>query len=639
MRVDVKKFLFVGLGSQKTEFFKKAQEFGIVHFISPGPSKAKTVPRDVENITHAIKILRSLPVMDQEDMEDYCLIDGITDKILGLKRTIEKLSEEERVLRLEMARVAPFGDFSIEEIRSIEEEAHRKIQFYVAKQKTNDNHIVPDTAILLAGQNGLDYFMAINPTSMQFDKMIEVRIDEPIGVLREKYSQVVQEIHETEKQLKGYAKYNTYLHHALVEKLNKYHLREAQTLTAEEADGALFVVEGWVPQNKQAALQDLVHHLDVYAEEIAIESADAVPTYLENSGFARVGEDLVHIYDTPSTSDRDPSLWVLFFFSLFFAMILGDAGYGLVLLCVSLYIRYKVKKITGIGQRVLNLFTILCFATITWGFLTTSFFGYQFSMDSPIRKVSAIQWLVEEKAAYHIQKQDEVWLEWTNKIPALKNTKDPHEWVANGVDEKNGHMEYAIYSKFSDNIMMELALMVGVIHVILSFLRYLDRNWSGLGWIVFLAGCYLYVPHYLHATSIINFVFGITNESAIVDGLFLIGFGAGLAMLLALIQHRLGGILEGMNVIQIFGDVLSYLRLYALALSGSLVMATINDLASSLIAPLAIFILILGHAVNILLGVMGGIIHGLRLNFLEWYHYSFEGGGKRFIPLEKIEIE
>lgn len=639
MRVDVKKFLFIGLDSQKEAFFKKAQDFGIVHFISNGPKVTKQLPSDVENISQAIKVLRGLPVGEQEDVEGFAISDEIVGKILDLKQSIEKLNEQERINRLEIARVAPFGDFSKEDIQAIEKDAKRKIQFYVAKQGFADDPRLPENVIYLGTENNLDHFMGINPAPTQFDKMIEVQIEYPVTELKNQYAKILRDRHQAEQSLKGYAKYNTFLHHALVDKLNHYHLGEAKTLSGSEADGSLFVVEGWVPQTKIVALHDLTHYLDVHAEEIAVEASDVPPTCLENTGMARVGEDLVHIYDTPSNTDKDPSLWVLFFFALFFAMILGDAGYGLVLLCIALYIRFKNKKMASVGRRVLNLFTILCFATITWGLLTTSFFGYQFPMDSPIRKISMMQWLVEKKAEYHIQRQDDVWKEWVQKYPDLKNEKSGHQWVTDSVEEKNGRKEYLMYAKFSDNIMMELAMVVGIIHVMLSFLRYLGRHWSGVGWIIFLIGCYLYLPHYLHATSIANFAFGVSYETASVDGFYLIVGGASLAVILALIQHRLGGILEAMNVIQIFGDVLSYLRLYALGLSGALVMATINDLASALVAPLAILILVLGHAVNIVLGIMGGIIHGLRLNFLEWYHYSFEGGGKRFIPLEKIEIE
>ncbi len=94
-----------------------------------------------------------------------------------------------------------------------------------------------------------------------------------------------------------------------------------------------------------------------------------------------------------------------------------------------------------------------------------------------------------------------------------------------------------------------------------------------------------------------------------------------------------------MNVIQIFADIMSYLRLYALGLSGALVVSTLNEFASSMNIVLAALLLIVGHVINLGLCLMGGTIHGLRLNFLEWYHYSFEGGGKAFCPLKKIEIE
>ena len=112
-----------------------------------------------------------------------------------------------------------------------------------------------------------------------------------------------------------------------------------------------------------------------------------------------------------------------------------------------------------------------------------------------------------------------------------------------------------------------------------------------------------------------------------------------LAVGIAIFRHKLLGLLEASNLIQIFGDVLSYLRLYALGLAGSLLTATMLDLAASVPFVFGLIILLLGHAVNIVLGIMGGIIHGLRLNFLEWYHYSFEGGGRMFNPLRKQKID
>ncbi len=79
-------------------------------------------------------------------------------------------------------------------------------------------------------------------------------------------------------------------------------------------------------------------------------------------GIFRLGEDLVHIYDTPSATDKDPSNWVLYSFALFFAFIIGDAGYGLVYLAIALFLKYKFPNVKGAGKRFINLFILISVA-------------------------------------------------------------------------------------------------------------------------------------------------------------------------------------------------------------------------------------------------------------------------------------
>jgi len=99
------------------------------------------------------------------------------------------------------------------------------------------------------------------------------------------------------------------------------------------------------------------------------------------------------------------------------------------------------------------------------------------------------------------------------------------------------------------------------------------------------------------------------------------------------LKNKWLGLLEIMNSIQVFADILSYLRLYALGLAGAIVAATINEMAAKMPVVIAFVVILMAHGINMILGIMSGVIHGLRLNFLEWYHYSFEGGGKAFKPL------
>lgn len=639
MRVDLKKFLFIGAEKDRLAFFQKAQDTGIVHFIDETPLKVKEPPQEIQDLVKAIKIVRGLPVKEQEEVEEYVLADGIVKKILGLKYETEKLMEEMRVLKLEIQRVEVFGDYSMQEIAEIERQANKKFQFFFAKKGFKEENPLPDEVIYIASDHGLDYFLAINDKAVSYENMIEMQITAPVGELKNRMEKAKEELRETEERLKVYEKYNKFLHRALIEKTNGYNLSAAFEFAKGEVEGTLFFIEGWVPINKIDRLSNLAAELNVHTEEVAIEETDSIPTFLENKGVSRVGEDLVHIYDTPSTTDKDPSLWVLICFSIFFAIIIGDAGYGTLFLAAALFIRYKVKKPTRLGKRVLNLILILCFSCITWGVLTNSFFGINFALDSPLRKVSLIQYLVDKKTAYHLEKKDVVWKEWTDKYPDTKQVEEHREFLDRTVIIRDGKISYDMLSKFTDNIMMELALLIGVIHISFSFLRNLKRSLSGLGWVVAIIGGYIYLPSYLEATSLFQFTFGLDREIAARDGSLMFIGGISFALIVALINNKLAGILELMNVVQIFADVMSYLRLYALGLASAIVSSTVNEMAVSLGFFMGGFLILAGHSVNMVLGIMGGVIHGLRLNFLEWYHYCFEGGGKLFKPLEKIEAE
>lgn len=645
MRYDVKKFLFVGLEEDRAFFFQRAQEAGIIHFINTSPKESQNVlqnlPPRLHNTALAIKVLRGLSVVDQDETEEYGLADGIVSKIIELSHSLNALQEESRIIKLEMARVEVFGDFSLEDIAYIEKETQRKVQFFCAKSGHQDDPSVHPELLFVGSNHGLDYFIAINKGPTQYPKMTEMVIDRPYGELKHRYEEVLRDIHATEHRLKGFAKFNQFLHRAFIHQLNESDLEIAKNFVEFPLpEGKLFMVQGWVPMHKMEALSQLVLEFNVFVEEIAINDDETVPTYLENEGVSRIGEDLVSIYDTPSNKDRDPSTWVLFFFALFFSMIIGDGGYGLVLLLIAMYIRYKHSGLKGMKKRVLNLFTIIAFSCIVWGVLTTSFFGISIAPDNPVRRVSLMSWLVEKKTEYIIQHKDATYQEWVNKYPQLEGVTNPETFLLKASNtNSNGSISYDAYGKFSDNIMMELALLVGVIHIILSMLRYVNRNWAHAGWVLFLVGAYLYTPSFLNAVSILNFAFGLDPQTAAQNGLYLMYAGFGIAVVVSVIQHKWLGLLEASVLIQIFGDVLSYLRLYALGLAGSLLTATMIDLAAGVPFIFGIAILIFGHTVNIVLGIMGGVIHGLRLNFLEWYHYSFEGGGKMFNPLKKQEIE
>lgn len=639
MRIDVKKYLFIGLEDQKALFFKQAQESGFIHFIDtrtkPG---AKELPGEIQRVSSAIKVLRHLPPVEQEQNRDIFRTEILVDDILRLHEQQEKFLEQVRLLDVEIARIEVFGDFSKKDIAFIEQEGQQKIQFFAANPSLFKDQQEPEGLVYVATEHGLNYYVAINPHPVVYEKMAEIKIDKTLGELKKEHLEVQHQLRETEHELKEYAKYNELLHHYFISILNKYNLHTAETYVQEAMEGSLFAIEGWVPENQTGKINQLLDGLNVYADEVAREPKDVIPTHLENRGVARVGEDLVHIYDTPSSIDKDPSLWVLGSFTLFFSFIIGDAGYGLIYLAIALIIRYKYPNIKGTGKRVLNLLTILATGCIVWGVLVNSFFGIPIDTHNPVRKVSLLHWLAVKKADYHIQQQDHTFKDWVKKYPELANATSS-DAVLSYNDKSEGYITQPIIHEISDNILFELSLFIGVVHIIFSLLRYLRKNIYGAGWIAFLIGAYLYFGFYLNAPTILNYVFGIDLQKGGEFGYQLMIGGIIFACVAAIIQHGMTGIFELTAVIQIFADILSYLRLYALGLAGAIVSGTINEIASTVPLAVAVLIILASHFVNMVLVTMSGVIHGLRLNFIEWYHYSFEGGGKEFRPLKLLKIE
>ena len=636
MRIDVRKFLFMGLTHKKEQFFNDAQGLGVIQFIDQNGRGSLVLPADVHKTAAAIKVLRSLPVVEQEEVTGFDKADSVTNEVLDLRHSIEALEEEARVLRQEIARIEMFGHFDQEELRYVERESGRKMQFFCTKKDADLPATEEAEMIYVASDHGLDYFVALNTKPKSYEGMIEMHIERPLAELQSRKLQCAREIHNKEVLLKKLARYNEYLHEAFTDKMNSAHLEHAKQAVNPVIGDQLFSVEAWVSESRVDGVQDLARQYGVHIEEVAIEESDPVPTYLENSGTARIGEDLVHIYDTPGVGDKDPSAWVLWAFALFFAMILGDGGYGLIFLASFLFMKFKVKRPSPAVGRVMKLFGILSVSCVLWGVLTHSFFGMHFDIDSQVRDYSMVQNLAEKKAAYHMAVQDDVYKDWVTAFPKLSQVKDPHQFLALANVQQAGRTVYPMLDRFSDNIMIEFALLVGILHISLSFLRVLRSAWSGIGWIAFMAGCYLYFPSMLNATSMLHFVGGIDKAFAAQTGYELLLGGLGSAIFLAAIQSGLGaGLAEFMNLIQVFSDVLSYLRLYALGLAGSMLSATFNEIGGSMTLVAGVIVIMIGHIVNIVLGIMGGVIHGLRLNFLEWYHYSFEGGGKLFEPLKK----
>lgn len=635
MIIDCKKYLFFGAKEELIEFFVRAQEEGFIEFLIPKQKRRKELPEEIRKFSDAIHVLRKQPVKSPYlGGGDLKKAEEVAIQVLELKAEIEKLKEEERLLQAEIARVAPFGHFSFDDIAFIESKGNKKVQFYCIK--TSKAHEVETQDLIYVGTDyELDYYMGIHDRPTSYPHMIEMQFDRTVSQLKHHLTFVRETIYQVEAELKGYAGHIDFLRNAMIERLDIFDLKKAKTSADFPMDGFTFSIEGWVPENKTEKLWPLIEGLAVFFEPIAIEKEDRVPTYMENQNVNLIGEDLVHIYDTPAPTDKDPSGWVFWSFLLFFSMIIADGGYGLFLLGIAFFLKYKFPDLKAGKKRLLKLIFMLACGSIVWGTCTSGIFGIQVGPQNPISRVSLLTYLAGKKAEFHRAQNDTVYQEWSGPFPQIQQAANGREMLSQVTEIKEGGTFYTLLDAFADNILLELSLLVGVVHICLSLLRYVRRSWANIGWVSFAIGGYLYFPIYLKATSMIVFLGWIDPSIAALVGKQLIYGGIASALVLAIIQKRVRGLQEVTNMVQIFADILSYLRLYALALASTIMARTFNDMGLKVGLVFGSLIIVAGHLLNIQLAVMGGVIHGLRLNFIEWYHYSFAGEGKLFNPLKK----
>ncbi|MBI5345922.1 MAG: hypothetical protein HZB76_02110 [Chlamydiae bacterium] len=250
MLINVKKILIYGLKEEVDNFFKRSQNLGFIEFINKSGDKVKEISPDVKNFVSAIKILKKEPLFVGKPKEQYLSAKDIVTRVLNLNTSIEHLLEEQRILRSEIMRIFPYGNFSKKELELLEKESHRVFQFFCIKTSQKEEMKIPEELIYISTLHDLDYFVAINKEKVSYHRMIEIIIDKPLGVLRERLSKVQRQIHIFYTELKELTAHLKFLKEALLDELNKNNLDKAKKEIALHMEGALFAIEAWIPENK-----------------------------------------------------------------------------------------------------------------------------------------------------------------------------------------------------------------------------------------------------------------------------------------------------------------------------------------------------------------------------------------------------
>ena len=586
MIVSMRKVTFIGLDAQREQFLERLQEVGVTHLIHPPePVEEPELAKELARVRETRKFLALWA--DGEKADKPLTPRVICEERENLSQQDTRLQTEVAALKKEIAIQEAWGDFRMDELEALRKKG-LYVGFFRVSRKTFDSLSLENLyhQVISAVKGEIRFVViSINPPNLDIP---EEKIPAmSLSAMQEKLSADKKEHEEIHKEYANLAEHLDTLISRENELTDLLEHRRAVLNAGTELEGRLFVVRCWSPLPEEELVARIgpsipLHH---FSEEPSAD--DRVPVLLANRPVFESGEDLVKVYSHPGYQDFDPSGFVLYCFAVFFGMILGDAGYGVTLLLITFLLKKKFQSDSPFSVRFFRLMYIVGLATTIYGVLSTGYFGIRISPENPLSRMALLDF----------------------------NTKQ------------------------GQNRIMILSIIFGMIHISMShIIKFRNtRDYAALGWLPVIWGGYFLINSKMGK--------GMDNPLA----LYVMILGLIVVFLFSSKRKNiLLRLLEGLNgllgIVQIFSDILSYLRLFALGIATVYMAQTFNMLAGNIVEGLswigyllAIPLLFAGHLVNLMLGIMGGVIHGLRLNFLEWYRWCFEGDGLVYRPFRKLK--
>ena len=586
MITQMKKYTFLVFHRDYEAFLEQLRSLGVVHITEKASGTA-------EDAT-----LQSL--LQQADRLRKTIAQGAPDQLLQEKANVEsRIAATEK----EAKAMAVWGDFSAERIEQLQQAGY-SLRFFICPQKKFEAEWGTEVAV----EKGQVYFVVVEKTGEEAEQPEDLQAYATELTLSKKSSAaLLQDV----EGLKGLlAAQNARIELWQKEQLPAMEQEYKETLqqidwqrvtlnTDTVAEGALKVVEGFCPIDQTEALDTMLQEQDIYFQAEDPTEEDNTPIKLRNNWFTRMFECFTGMYGMPTYGEFDPTPILAPFYLLFFAMCMGDAGYGLVLIAFGLLVHYKKLNISmfeGLGP----IITTLGVGTAVVGLFLGTFFGIP---------LAQADWYPE----------------------ALK-----------GIIVQGKVMGY--------DAQMVLAICIGVFHICLAMvvkaICYTKRfgfkeNISTWGWLLLVVGGL--------SALILLMLF---NAPAEVTKWTLIGI-AGVSALGIYIFNKPGrnpllnigaGLWDTYNMATgLLGDVLSYVRLYALGLAGGMLGGAFNDLGLMVLGENPtwqwvgfVLILLIGHVLNVAMSALGAFVHPLRLTFVEYFKNSgYEGKGVAYQPFKK----
>ncbi|MBN1996633.1 V-type ATP synthase subunit I [candidate division KSB1 bacterium] len=597
MIVPMLKYTFLVYHKEYAAFLKDLQKLGVIHIVEKKEKTLESVHQKIllsNELQETIKYLQSRRLEAKNDAEDDT--DGllVLDEVNRLKEKLENLKQQLATVQKQMGYAEPWGNYNTLTLLNLKECGY-KIRFFTCASRHYMQEWEKEYDIFLISRDkSVANFVIIQGPDQEKDVKIDAEEIHPpeksLNELRETEKELADLIGKGEAELDKIASGNLAGLEKIRKKVENELLFERILLNTPLQSGEkVKVLEGWVPDSKKPKLENFLSSNNYLYFEEKPTPKDKVPILLKNSRFSRLVEPICDLYSLPEYRELDLVPFVAPFFMMFFGFCLGDAGYGLLYLLVATLFKSKVSEKL---RPILTLGQFLGIGTFIFGAVSGTLFG----MD--------------------LIKSD---FSWTGGFKDLLLSPDKMFYLALGMG------------------LFQIIFGIGVkaFNRIRQFgFAYSIGTW---GWFGLILGTTVIVA--LNKLNVIGEGYaGYIKILLLISAVPILFFNDPEANVFVRIGKGLWDVYS--TVTGIFGDLLSYIRLFALGLSSAILGYVINSIGMSIleIGPVighvlfAVF-LILGHTLNIAIASLGAFVHPMRLTFVEFYkNAGFTGGGKKYEP-------
>ncbi|MFZ2172285.1 MAG: ATPase [Methylococcaceae bacterium] len=583
--VKMHKVTFIGMADDRDRLLTDLQEMGCVQIIPLASGRAAlAVTAPTAGAREALKFLQSYPDRRRQvlDMQRFDPVE-VEQRALEVRNRLLDLEDERDFLIKRIQDMRPWGDFVLP---PLQEMGNQRFWFYVVPH--NELPKIQESAYvweIIQRDNQFCYVVVINEEEPSAMPVPRVHLGyKPQHELEARLDDVELAIEDAQAERAYLTCWLDLFSHDL-NRLQDLAVCQSAAAQAYSNDSA-FALQGWAPAENLSVLEDYSKEQGFYFASEAPRQEDNPPTLMRNPSWISAGEDLVTFYMTPGYQTWDPSAITFVSFAIFFAMILSDAGYAAVMALALIFTWNKLGR-SASGRRFRPLMASVVTASLAFGMLAGSYFGVSPADESLFGKLHLLE---------------------------MSDT----------------------------NRMMMVSVVIGVFHIVLAnvmnaarYEHWLDRLPS-VGWIGVIYG---------------GFLLAITGSIAIAGmqalGIALMALGAILIILFTAPREKpfarfVQGLLGLARISGALGDILSYLRLFALGLASGSLAIEFNHIAAGVYEGypgiglfFALLILVFGHAVNLFLGIASGVIHGLRLNVIEFFNWGLKEEGTLYKPFKK----